>query len=136
MCVQSRINLLCRSPALGGWREDVLEADSENEAPTVQPGLGSRANLQENMHASYFRGIRGKRMPLDIVNAVLLELGPSILQMSRAKAQKEGLVKKVGVSQEERAAREEEHRKTIVELAKEFKKGKALDKRVAEAQEV
>lgn len=135
MCVQSRNNLLCRGPALGGWREDVLEADSENEEPTVQPGLGSRANLQENMHASYFRGIGGKRMPLDIVNAVLSELGPSVLQMSRAKAQKEGLLKKVGVSQEERAAREEEHRKTIMELAKEFKKGKALDKRVAEALE-
>jgi hypothetical protein len=135
MCVQSRNNLLCRGPALGGWREDVLEADSENEEPTVRPGLGSTANLQENMHASYSQEIGGKRMPLDIVNAVLLELGPSVLQMPRAKAQKEGLVKKVGVSQEERAAREEEHWKTIVELAKEFNKGKALNTRVAEALE-
>jgi hypothetical protein len=55
MCVQSRNNLLCRGPALGGWREDVLEADSENGEPTVQPGLESKVNLQENMHASYFR---------------------------------------------------------------------------------
>jgi hypothetical protein len=77
---------------------------------------------------------------LDIVNAVLLELGPSILQMSRAKAQKEGLVRKTGVSQEERATKEEEHRKTIVEMAKEMKKGalrkgKEFDKKLAEALE-
>jgi hypothetical protein len=32
-------------------------------------------------------------------------------------------VRKTGVSQEERAAKEEEHRKTIVEIAKEIKKG-------------
>jgi hypothetical protein len=114
---------LCRGPALGGWKDNDLKEESENDEPTVQPGLASRANLQESMHASYFRAIGGKRMPLDIVNAVLSELGPSILQMSRAKAQKEGLVRKTGVSQEERAAKEEEHRKTIVEMAKEMKKG-------------
>jgi len=107
---------------LGGWREDEPEVDSDSEESVVPPGLGSRANLQENMHASYFRGLGGKRMPLDIVNAVLTELGPSILQMSRARAQKEGLVRKEGVTQEERAAREEEHRKTIVEMAKGMQK--------------
>jgi hypothetical protein len=60
--------------------------------------------------------------------------------MSRAKAQKEGLVRKTGVSQEERAAKEEEHRKIIVEMAKEMKKGelrkgKELDKKMTEALE-
>jgi hypothetical protein len=49
MCVQSHNNFLCRVPALGGWREDVLKADSENEEPTVQPGLGSRCDVGRDL---------------------------------------------------------------------------------------
>jgi hypothetical protein len=81
---------LCRGPALGGWKDNDLEEESENDEPTVQPGLASKANLQESMHASYFQAIGGKRMPLDIVNAVLSELGPSILQMLRAQGTERG----------------------------------------------
>jgi hypothetical protein len=88
--------------------------ESEEEEET-EAGLGSRSNLQEVMNASWnLRGIGGVKMQLDICCAIMEEATESVCQMVTAVSQRKGLLKRSkGPLREERAAREEGHRKKV-----------------------
>jgi hypothetical protein len=88
-----------------------VESKEEEE---IEAGLGSRSNLQEVMNALWLRGIGGVKMQLDICYAITEEATESVCQMVTAVSQRKGLLKRSkGPLREERAAREEGHRKKV-----------------------
>jgi hypothetical protein len=88
-----------------------VESEEEEE---IEAGLGSRSNLQEVMNASWLRGIGGVKMQLDICCAITEEATESVCQMVTALSQRKGLLKRSkGPLREERAAREEGHKKKV-----------------------
>jgi hypothetical protein len=87
--------------------------ESEEEEET-EAGLGFRSNPQEIMNASWLRGIGGVKMQLDICYAITKDATESVCQMVTAVSQRKGLSKRSkGPLKEERAAREEGHRKKM-----------------------
>jgi hypothetical protein len=88
-----------------------LESKEEEE---TEAWLGSRSNLQEIMNASWLRGIGGVKMQLDIYCAITEEATELVCQMVTAVSQRKGLLKRsTGPLSEERAAREEGHKKKV-----------------------
>jgi hypothetical protein len=80
----------------------------------VEAGLGSRSNLAEVMNASWLRSIGGVKMQLDICCAITEEATESVCQMVTARSHRDALTKRSkGPYREERAAREEGHRKKV-----------------------
>jgi hypothetical protein len=102
-------SLVCRGPSLGGYQS--VESEKEEE---IEGGLGSRSNLQEVMNASWLRGMGGVKMQLDICCAITEEATKLVCQMVTTVSQRKGLLKRSkGPLREERAAREEGHRKKV-----------------------
>jgi hypothetical protein len=113
--------------------------ESEEEGET-EAGLGSRSNLQEVMNLSWLRRIGGVKMQLAICCAITEEATESVCQMVTAVSQRKGLLKRSkGPLREERAAREEGHRKKVegfrVDLEEKREKDRSEKKKEARKEE-
>ncbi|GAQ85956.1 hypothetical protein KFL_002620220 [Klebsormidium nitens] len=92
--------------------------------PEEETGFESRADIAESAHASFLRGLGGKKMQLDIAAAVLVNGANMLLQMSDARARKEALAKPArGPTLSDNRRRNEEWRRSVEEMRETLRGG-------------
>jgi hypothetical protein len=118
--------ITCKGPSLGGY-----QAEESEEKEEMESGLGSRSNLTEVTNASWLRSVGGVKMQLDICCVITEEATELVCQMVTARSHMDALTKRSkGPYREERAAREEGHRRKVERLRNELddRRGKQGEK--------
>ncbi|GAQ87244.1 hypothetical protein KFL_003410010, partial [Klebsormidium nitens] len=127
---------LQRAAKLVGYREEECLFD-----PPTREGFATRSNLAEPGHASHLVALGGKKKQMDLAAAVLMSGAAMLLQMSDARARKEGLIGRAGgPTLEDNQRRNEGWRERVQEMGKRLEEGwsvreaqKQFEERVEEA---